>query len=882
MRGLRKISWIALMAIGYLTATILSGCGSGTSAPPPPVISISFTGGSSQTITQGQSTTITAAILNDSSGKGVTWKLTGPGALSKQTSTSVEYDAPASVVSDVTAMITATAVADPAKSAPFTVTITPPPPISVSVEPFSTFFGAGGTLPLTATVSNDPANKGVTWTISPTSGAGTLSNMTSTSVTYHAPPDAPASNFDVTLTATSVSDPSKSSTASITVAAIQVFVPFVVSPTTVPAGTTNAFTAIVSYDPSNSGVSWGLSPAAGGGTLSDATNTSVTYHAPADAPVSNLTVTLTATSLADSSKSGSANIIVPAISVAVSPGSALMPVNTTQDFTATVHFEPSNKGATWALMQGGASCGPACGTFAPTSTASGAATTYTAPATVPANAAVAITATSVTDTTKSGAAAITVTNGTVKLVPAHLDFGHVKYKDIRSGTLRSRSLPLTLTNTGSNVLSISSMTTTAHFSQTNDCSASVGAGMSCTITVNFTPGFIGSFRGTLTINDSSTDSPQIVNLSGTGTGFIAAAMGSALATDRSAASPVPTGPSDVGTRVVDLLDSTRDDPFLGTGSKRELLVRFWYPASLHQDCKPAEYSSPAVWSYFSQLVGVPLPEVRTNSCQDAAISNGAHPVVVFTPGYTGTFTDYTFLFEELASRGYVVASLNHTNEATVVEFPDGRFVKSLFGSHLGTRLRTDEDAYTSAVAVRLSDLKFVLKELDRLNATPKGPFAGKLDMSRVALAGHSLGGLTALLGIEGEPRFRAGIILDAVAPDRVVNATETPMFMLITGREQWSVDECRLWSNLRGPRLGVNLPGAEHLAPSDAVWLAKGMVKTGGMGPEKTMAVLRNYIAAFLDANLRGQPMNSLLTGPSPDFPDVVVTTREQSLCGEP
>jgi len=60
------------------------------------------------------------------------------------------------------------------------------------------------------------------------------------------------------------------------------------------------------------------------------------------------------------------------------------------------------------------------------------------------------------------------------------------------------------------------------------------------------------------------------------------------------------------------------------------------------------------------------------------------------------------------------------------------------------------------------------------------------------------------------------------------------------------------------------------------------VVKTGALGPEKTMAVLRNYIAAFLDANLRGQPMNSLLTGPSPDYPDVVVTTQENSLCEKP
>ena len=53
------------------------------------------------------------------------------------------------------------------------------------------------------------------------------------------------------------------------------------------------------------------------------------------------------------------------------------------------------------------------------------------------------------------------------------------------------------------------------------------------------------------------------------------------------------------------------------------------------------------------------------------------------------------------------------------------------------------------------------------------------------------------------------------------------------------------------------------------------------MGPEKTIAALRNYIAAFLDANLRGRQFNPLLTGPSSDYPDAVVTTHKQLLCGE-
>ncbi len=81
---MRNIARSALMALGFLTATILSGWGSGTSAPPPPTISISFNGGNSQTISQGQSILLTVNVSNDPSGRGVTWEPSGSGALSKQ------------------------------------------------------------------------------------------------------------------------------------------------------------------------------------------------------------------------------------------------------------------------------------------------------------------------------------------------------------------------------------------------------------------------------------------------------------------------------------------------------------------------------------------------------------------------------------------------------------------------------------------------------------------------------------------------------------------------------------------------------------------------------------------------------------------------------
>jgi dienelactone hydrolase len=256
--------------------------------------------------------------------------------------------------------------------------------------------------------------------------------------------------------------------------------------------------------------------------------------------------------------------------------------------------------------------------------------------------------------------------------------------------------------------------------------------------------------------------------------------------------------------------------------------------------------------------------------------------VIFTHGYTGTFTDYTFILEDLASRGYVVASVDHTYEATAVQFPDGKFVHSGFGSHLGKILLEDEEALAFALVVRLDDLKFVAQELDRVNRSADSPFSGKLDVSKMAIVGHSMGGLAASLAVEREPLFKAALILDVhdgSIPDAIVGGTRKPVFILASGRQQWTENECQLWNNLRGPRVAMNLKGAEHLTPTDAVWLAKYAVKTGTMGPDKSIAAVRDYIAAFLGTYLLDRPLDALLSGPSAEYPDAAVVTQERSLC---
>ena len=87
-------------------------------------------------------------------------------------------------------------------------------PVAVAVSPSGTkAIDQAQTIDITATVANDSKNGGVTWSVA---GGGTLSNQTTTSATYNAPASV-LTSFTANVTATSVSDPSKSASLRIAV-----------------------------------------------------------------------------------------------------------------------------------------------------------------------------------------------------------------------------------------------------------------------------------------------------------------------------------------------------------------------------------------------------------------------------------------------------------------------------------------------------------------------------------------------------------------------------------------------------------------------------------------------------------------------------------------
>src|SRR5262245_19333985 len=237
--------------------------------------------------------------------------------------------------------------------------------------------------------------------------------------------------------------------------------------------------------------------------------------------------------------------------------------------------------------------------------------------------------------------------------------------------------------------------------------------------------------------------------------------------------PAPTGPLAVGRIAYHWTDSSRGEPFSTTpGAYREVMVYIWYPANAQPNAPTLPYLQDfaslekcAGETEMKNLLGVAYMSVksgalRTHGAQDANIStsNKQYPLLVFSPGFGEYSLTYSAMLEDLASHGYAVAAIDHPYDATCVAFPDGRSIA--FAQEKWDAAKKQLDSmmayYGDRIEVWAADTRFVLDQLIRYNNTQSlsAPFVGRLNLQRVGVFGHSVGGMTAFRVGELDGRFR--------------------------------------------------------------------------------------------------------------------------------
>jgi hypothetical protein len=360
--------------------------------------------------------------------------------------------------------------------------------------------------------------------------------------------------------------------------------------------------------------------------------------------------------------------------------------------------------------------------------------------------------------------------------------------------------------------------------------------------------------------------------------------------------PAPSGPHRVGMVPLHLIDHARPDPWRAD-QPRELMISIYYPA--RPGGRPAPYMLDAAAKQFgtvdvNKYLGLNVPPADWSSVRTQArlhppadAHGGPHPVLLYSPGFGEPRTWATTLVTDLASRGYVVVTIDNTWESPEVQFPDG----SLRVATLPSTFEEFIPFVHKALPVRITDTTFVLDQLTALASgtnpdvdhqpLPPG-LTHALDLNRVGMFGHSAGGSTAGGAMYTDHRITAGANFDGNLDfpdgglqDVALHGLDRPFLLL--GKDG-QTDTGPGWeaflAHTQAWARQLTLRGSQHASSTDAEALLPQLnlppetltADIGTIPPPEALRHQTAYLSAFFDRFLSGRD-NHLLDGPSPAFP---------------
>lgn len=326
-----------------------------------------------------------------------------------------------------------------------------------------------------------------------------------------------------------------------------------------------------------------------------------------------------------------------------------------------------------------------------------------------------------------------------------------------------------------------------------------------------------------------------------------------------------------------------------------LMLYAWYPANAAATGRPAPYlagwpdQQPILRPHAERMFreafcAFDQGRIFSHALDSAAAANGRFPVLVFGHGLGVPGFAYASQFEELASHGYVVMSVEHAPSAAFVLFPDGR-VESMDAAKWNAigKLPQDspellqfEQAQIEGGAVAL---RRAIDELPSIGAS--GPLAGRLDLDRVGVFGHSFGAMAAMRASQTDRRVRAVLTEDAFGPGLVAYASEIGkqmtarvglLFRPLGNNVRGQIE--RMWSLYPNGTILVTAtsPGFAHMSFSDLLLLRAGDNAETRAQALRNLVLVRALTRTFFDNALKGASAAPAAL-PGQGFSELIVRT---------
>jgi dienelactone hydrolase len=329
---------------------------------------------------------------------------------------------------------------------------------------------------------------------------------------------------------------------------------------------------------------------------------------------------------------------------------------------------------------------------------------------------------------------------------------------------------------------------------------------------------------------------------------------------RAAAGPFPTpfvmpsGKFAVGSVSLRLDDASRSNRY-NVATNSSFMITLWYPARPTADGIPSSYVESRLAPTFAAVYSVSSTLLSNfRACvyesADFARETAPCPGIIYSHGFRVSRRDNTSNFQELASHGYVVVAIDHS-DTLATELPDGRVLATSITS-------LSQSLFDNNVA----DVRFVLAALTELNATDLR-FKDAFGLQNIGTMGWSYGGGVAAEICRTDPRVKATALLEAYlqnARDVAFAGVQKPVLGLYNATSFFTTP----YDQTTADAYWMRIQGSDHQTFAD--W--HGWIYAPTAATRAASTAIKACVLSFFDKHLRGVD-DHLLDDPSANFPQI-------------